>query len=189
MSLTGMAVESREPLEIGRKVDLELRDGRQAIPLNAEVKWCHLVRTEHARLGDVRPIYQAGLDYRHILNESAKELLGFLEHNVVVNVERRLFGRFTVAFEDPVGLDVRHEFRIRKLSFSGMLIETDLLPEVGSDFEMVVRPGDRRLKTRGRVVHASRLPHDPGCQAGIEFLRMPPEARQTLEQLIGGLLE
>ncbi len=190
MSLTGMAVESRAPLEIGRRYDLELRDGDRTIPLNVEVQWCHLVRTEHAEQSDeVSPVYRAGLDFSHVLNDRARELLGFLEHHVEVEVERRMFGRFTLALEDPVGLDVRHEFRIRKLSYSGMLIETDLLPEVGSSFEMEMHPNGRLLHTRGRVVHARRRRHDPGCEAGIEFVRMPPEARQTLERMIGGLLE
>lgn len=189
MSLTGLAVESRQPLAIGRKYDVELRNGSESIRLNADVQWCHLVRTEHEELDEVTPIYQAGLDFRHVLTEKARELLGFLEHNVVIDVERRIFGRFKLADEGVVGTSVRREFVVRELSFSGMLIETDVLPKVGSTFEMEVNPGERRIRTRGTVVHAQRLSKDSRCRAGIEFFAMPPATRHALEQVIGTLLE
>ncbi len=189
MSLTGLAVESRRALKIGSRYDLKLHNGREAIDVNVEVQWCHLVRTEPAESGDVAAVYQAGLDFRHVLNDQAHELLRFLEHNVVVDVERRIFGRFKIGLDEPIGLDARHDFRVRQLSFSGMLIETDLTPQVGAAFDMEMDPERLQLKTRGRVVHAEPLPGEEGCQAGIQFLHMPPESRQTLERLIEGLLE
>ena len=189
MSLTGLAVESRNALEIGRKYDLKLHNGREAIEVNVDVQWCHLVRTERVGIADVSPIYQAGLDFRHVLSDQARELLSFLEHNVVVDVERRIFGRFKIGLDEPIGLDARHDFLVRQLSFSGMLIETDLMPQVGAAFDMEMDPGRLRLKTRGKVIHADPLPDDAGCQAGIQFLDMPQESRRALELLIEDFLE
>ena len=189
MSLTGLAVESRQALEIGRKYDLKLHNGRETIDINVDVQWCQLVRTERSGVSDVSPVYQAGLDFRHVLGDQARELLSFLEHNVEVDMERRIFGRFKIGLDEPIGLDARHDFRVRKISFSGMLIETDLMPPVGAAFDMEMDPDKLQLTTRGRVIHAEPLPGDAGCQAGIQFLRMPPESRRTLQRLIEGLLE
>ncbi len=189
MSLTGLAVEARAALEIGKKYDLKLHNGRETIEFNVDVQWCHLVRTERIGIADVSPVYEAGLDFRHVLNDQARELLSFLEHNVVVDVERRIFGRFKVGLDNPVGLDAHHDFLVRKLSFSGMLIETDLAPKVGAAFDMEMDPDKLHLKTRGKVIHAESLTRRPGCQVGIQFVQMPPESRHTLEQLIEGLLE
>ncbi len=189
MSLTGLAVESHQALEIGRKYDLKLHNGREAIDVNVEVQWCHLVRTEPAESGDVAAVYQAGLDFRHVLNDQAHELLRFLEHNVVVDVERRIFGRFKIGLDEPIGLDERHDFLVRQLSFSGMLIETDLTPQVGAAFDIEMDPDRLHLMTRGKVVHAEPLPQNSGCRAGIQFLHMPAESRESLKELIEGLLE
>ncbi len=189
MSLTGLAIESRKALEIGKKYDLKLHNGRETIDINVDVQWCHLVRTERTGTSEVRPVYQAGLDFRHVLGYQARELLTFLEHNVVVDMERRIFGRFKLGLGESVGLDAHHDFLVRKLSFSGMLIETDVMPEVGTAFDMEMDPETLRLKTRGKVIHAAPLRQKPGCQAGIQFQDMPPESRQTLKQLIEGLLE
>ncbi len=189
MSLTGLAVELRTALEIGRKYDIKLHNGRETVELNVDVQWCHLVRTERVGIADVSPVYQAGLDFRHVLNDQARELLSFLEHNVVVDVERRIFGRFKVGLDEPIGLDAHHDFLVRKLSFSGMLIESDLTPPVGAAFDMEMDPDKLHLKTRGRVIHAEPLEGKSGCRAGIQFVHMPPESRHSLEQLIEGLLE
>ena len=176
MSLTGLAVESRVALEIGRKYDLKLHNGRETIELNIDVQWCHLVRTERVGIEDVSPVYQAGLDFRHVISDQARELLSFLQHNVVVDVERRIFGRFKIGLDEPVGLDAHYDFVVRKLSFSGMLIETELTPRVGADFDMEMAPDHLKLRTRGKVIHAEPLPGKPGCQAGIRFVQMPPES-------------
>ncbi len=189
MSLTGLAVESREALEIGTKYDCNLHNGREAVDVNVDVQWCHLVRTERSGTTDVRPVYQVGLDFRHVLNLQARELLRFLEHNIVIDTERRIFGRFRLGLDAPVKLGARHEFLVRKLSFSGMLIETDLAPEVGTAFDIEINPDDLRLRTRGKVVHSEAMRHKPGCRAGIQFLKMPPASRQTLTQLIERFLE
>ncbi len=189
MSLTGLAVESRMALEIGRKYDLRLHNGRETIELNVDVQWCHLVRTERVGIADVSPVYEAGLDFRHVLGEQARGLLSFLEHNVVVDVERRIFGRFKIGLGEPIGLDAHHDFVVRKISFSGMLIETDLAPHAGATFDMEMDPDKLRLKTRGKVIHTEPLPGKPGCRAGVQFLQMPPESRHALERLIEGLLE
>ncbi|MCP3957305.1 MAG: hypothetical protein GY719_05580 [bacterium] len=189
MSLTGLAIESAKALEIGRRYDLKLQDDRETIQISVDVQWCHLVRTERSGIGEVPAVYQAGLDFRHVLSEQASELLSFLEHHVVVDVERRVFGRFKMALEEPIGLDEHHDFLVRELSYSGMLIETDLMPRVGDAFDLEVHPSGRKLSTRGKVVHAEPLDHKPGCRAGIEFEGMAPETRSALEQVIEGFLE
>lgn len=188
MSLTGLAVESRKALAIGSKYDLRLHKGREAIHINADVQWCHLVRTEHTGDSDVSPVYQAGLDFRHVLSAQARELLRFLEHNVVVDVERRIFGRFKLGLGEPIGLDAHHDFLVRKLSFSGMLIETDMTLPVGAAFDLEMDPDKLHLKTRGKVVHTDAR-EGGGYRAGIQFVHMPPESRQNLKGLIEELLE
>ena len=189
MSLTGLAIETRTALEIGRRYDLKLSNRRETIEINVDVQWCHLVRTERTGTGDVQPVYEAGLDFRHVLNDQARELLSFLEHNIVVDVERRIFGRFKIGLDGPVGLDARYDFRVRQLSFSGMLIETDLKPRVGAAFDLEMDPDKLCLTTRGKVIHAEPLPRKSGYRAGVQFLKMQPESRHALERLIEGMLE
>src|SRR5687768_11457970 len=100
MSLTGMAIETGSVLKVGG--DYWLRVSPQdGVPLRfkTHVKWCRLVRNERHAGGDVRAVYQAGLDFRDGLDDNARQVLSFLEQNIVVELDRRLTGGFSAA--DP----------------------------------------------------------------------------------------
>ena len=189
MSLTGLAVETPTALEIGRRYGLKLNNRREAVEITVDVQWCHLVRTERAGYADVRPVYEVGLDFRHVLNDQARELLSFLKYNIVVKVERRIFGRLKTGLDEPNGVDTRHDFRVRRLSLAGMLIETDLKPRVGAALDLEMEPDKLRLTTRGKVIHAEPLLRKSGYRAGVQFLELQSESRHALERLIEGMLE
>lgn len=191
MSLTGLAIESWRPLEIGRRYDITLRHEEEAVSFEAEVQWSHLVRTEKIHPDQSAPLYQAGLDFRDVLDDRALDILAFLEHNVVLQLERRVFGRFKVDLTNPAAFGEHHDFVVKQLSFSGMLIETDLLLEPGSDFDMEVETERLKLETHGHVTHSERRPRAAyRCyQAGVAFDPMPARPLRTLEEMIEGFLE
>lgn len=191
MSLTGLAVECWRPLEIGKEYEFTLQEGAEKVNLKANVEWCHLVRTEQSG-SEVVPVFQSGLDFRSALDDKAQQLLLFLQHHIVIEADRRIFGRFKVALEGPAQVTERHDFEVEVISFSGMLIETDLLLEPGSTLDMELRAGHREFRIIGRVANSrlvTEAPEESVCRAGIAFEGVDEETARVLEQVTKDFLE
>lgn len=187
LSISGMAVESTSPLRIGRTYTTKLRRGEHSLALQGRVMWCRLRSTRKAGSGEVVPVYTAGIEFEGVLSEEAEELLTFLRESAVVSLETRINGRFEVEGDSAVALDSNHDFQVKLLSTTGMLVVTDLAPEVGSVFTLEVRLDGTSLHTRGRVAYVEPAADDPSGatrQLGIEFLDLSPEGRKAVEAFV-----
>ena len=152
MSLTGLAVECDRPLELGKEYEFTLGEAAGGVTLKAYVDWCHLVRTKPWG-NEVVPVFQSGLDFRSALSHEAKRFLAFLQRHLVIEADRRIFGRFELLLERPTKVTERHDFQVQVISFSGMMIATDLLLGVGSTLDMRLRAGRREFRVSGRVAN------------------------------------
>ena len=192
MSLTGLRIESPVALAVGAKYNLTLRRDYEVIQLQTDLQWCRQVRTEPDAAGVPAPVYEVGLDYQEVLSQKARELLGFLQHNVVIELERRqAFGFFRKAGEEPTQAP-HQEFEVKQLSFSGMLVETEPMPEVDGTYSLEMHLDRLVLVVDGKVIHAERVPHptlDTVCEAGIAFEDLTPESQQVLEEMVAHFLE
>src|SRR4051794_31812080 len=133
MSLTGMAIETTSLLRTGSQYWLRVASGDGQFRFRADVRWCHLVRNERDASGEMRAVFHAGIDFREILDQHAREVLDFLQRHIVVEVDRRLTGRFQLASPQRAALSVRHTFDVRRLSLGGMLVETVWDPPVDTE--------------------------------------------------------
>ena len=191
MSLTGMAMETAAMLKVGSNYRLQVPFEGDVLDLPADVKWCHLVRTEVNVAGEIVPVYQAGIDFRSILDEKARQILAFIESHIIVDLEQRLFGRFRLEEGHSVSLAQDREFQVRRISLSGMLIETSFSPELEEVLDLEMEPGDLVVEVHGRVANIKRFEsgEDSLAEVGIEFLHLSPEQRRSLESFIESLLE
>ncbi len=192
MSLTGLRIESPLALGASGRYNLTLRREQEMIQLHTDLQWCRLARTEPDAMGEPAPVYEVGFDFSEELSQKARELLGFLQHNVVIELERRdAFGYCRMAHEDPEGARYQ-EFMVKQLSFSGMLIETWPMPEVDAVYEMELHLDRLELSTVGKVIHAQSVSRADGesiYEAGIAFLELEPEVQQALEEMVANFLE
>ena len=190
ISLTGMAIETRSLLKVGADYYLKIPQEGEPFRVKADVRWCHLVRTEHAASGEVVSVYKAGIDFRSILDEKALQMLEFIEQNVVVELDQRLFGRFHFASDENVDLDRDEPFTVRKLSLSGMLVETELVPTPDAVYEVEIRFNGARIDTTVRVAYVRPLDGEDGrVHVGMEFQGLSEDEGRKIESLIEGLLE
>ncbi len=190
MSLTGLAVESRRPLEVGRNYEFTLQTDEDEVQLQAVVQWCHLVRTERSG-SEILPIYQSGLDFRSVLDRKAQELLAFLQSHILIDADRRIFGRFKVILEGPTKVIEHHDFVVQVISLSGMLIETKLLLDLGSILDLELRAGRRLLRMAGRVANCHLIrefPKEGVCRAGIAFEGIEEATVNALKEVITDFL-
>lgn len=193
ISLTGMAIETRTMLQVGGDYSLRIPQKEGSLRVEADVKWCHLVGTDKLEDGEVLPRYKAGIDFRSILEDRAREMLDFIEKNVIVELDQRLFGRFQLEEDETVDLDADAEFAVRRISLSGMLIETELGLEPDQEIDLELRSNgvEPVIEARARVAHVDpEAPEEPGrIQFGVEFLDLSEDARRKIEAIIEGLLE
>lgn len=189
LSVDGMALETHSWLSVGRKYSFKLRRDQDGdIPLTGEVVWCNLVRTARDERGETLPVYRAGVKFDDVLSETAREVRSFIEKKAVVRLDTtRLFGRFRVPDQGAdVALD--QSFEVRRMSFSGMLIEADFVPDLEARFRIELQvAGDDPVRVGVRVAHVKELEDPDGTRAaiGVEFLDLTPEAREALATLIG----
>jgi hypothetical protein len=202
MSLTGLAVETTALLRLGATYWLRLPRGEEELTFQATVAWCHLVRTRRNPDGESVPVYHAGLDFRASLDDRARQILVFLKEHALMEVGERLAGRFSPRHRLAAELSSRYPFEVRRLSLSGMLIETPFAPEIGDQIEMEIDAPTGAFTATGAVRYVEpqapetagdAAPGDPaadegGWLAGVELLRLEPEARDRLAQLLQSLL-
>lgn len=189
MSLDGMALETRSWLAPGRRYSFKLHEDGEEVRLEGEVVWSNLVRTARDERGEAAPIYRAGVEFGDILSDTARRVRDFIEHNAVVKLEStRLFGRFRMP-DKQAGVDLEQELQVRRVSFSGMLIEADFRPELEDRFEVDLHLGDEEesLSLTVRVAHVRELddPDLPATEIGVEFLDLAEQAQERLARLMG----
>lgn len=192
LSVDGMALETTSWLHVGKDYHLKVGSGDDYIDLTGRVVWCHLVGSR-SRDGDGGgPVYQAGVHFGEALSEQARRILSFVRRAGVVGVASRVFGRFKVRREESVDVAFEHEFELRRLSLSGMLLEADLLPEVGSRFTLEIDTAVGRLAPTVvvRNLEQSFSPGgEPTTRIGVEFHHLADDDRALLERLIDEQIE
>ena len=132
-------------------------DGSRTVDLDGTVRWCHLIGTRPGNVGGALNLYQAGLAFDGTMTEKSERLLDFMQEHVVLSLAKRVIGRFKLKAGAPVELAARYDFEVEKLSLSGMLVETRLLPEVDSAFDMELRIRGTTLEVEGRIAYVQRI--------------------------------
>lgn len=193
MSLTGLAIETSSMLKVGRRYRLRIEgDESDDLRLDLDVKWCHLVDTEEHGT-DVRPVYHAGFDFRDVLDEKARQILRFLEGHVIVEMEQRIFGRFVLEEEaqDEIQVAADRRFVVRRISLSGMLIVTDLVPELDRTVGLEIELPEHRLEASGRIayIEPEAAIKEEDIAVGVEFRDMEENHRAALEAFIEDQIE
>jgi len=192
LSVSGLALESAERLQLGRTYAIRLAGEGDAVDVCGTIRWCHLASARPKPGGEPRAVYEAGLAFEGVFSDMAKGLLGFLEHHVVLSPHQRLTGRFRAEALRPAELEARYSFEVLKLSLSGMLVRTSLEASLGDAFEVELALRDGVVPLNGRVAFVQRDDAAKGevaTQLGLEFLEVSESSRGALAKFIASELE
>jgi len=162
------------------------------VSLSGTVVWCHLRETRKNHLGESLPIYAAGLSFNDTLTESANLLIRFLERAAIITVGQRVTGRFRVKDEELISLKTEYDFSVKNVSSRGLLLETELSPQIGAMFEIEVFLPAYTLQTHARVVQAkeSRLAEKRTVsEVEMEFVGFSPSDQARLAEFIASELQ
>jgi hypothetical protein len=192
MSLAGLALESPLPVRVGRTYAITLRrDDNETVQMPATVVWCHLREIRKNSLGESQPIYAAGLSFTDTLTDKAGQLIRFLERSAAVTVGQRVTGRFRLSHEQSAVLQSAYEFEIKTISLHGLLLDTELAPQLGAIFDIEIYLPGCTIETRARVAYAkdARLPDRRTIsELGMEFVDFSEEDRDRLADYIASEL-
>ena len=192
LSLGGMALETNDYLQFGRRYSVNLDNGGRRVTLVATVAWCRLRSTKKNPSGEVVPVYRAGLRFQVLAGERLHELWEIIRDHAVVEVDDSVFGRFAPEQPKVVELDSDYRFSVRKLSLSGMLIETDFVPELEARLPLEVMLRNSPWKALARVASVPNLGRraiGELTQVGVEFYGLDSESRAALKAYIAGFLD
>lgn len=192
VSLGGMALETNSYLQFGRAYTLKLEEGEQSLALTGTVAWCSLRKTTKSPDGDFLPVYRAGLKFEALSSERSRDLWDLIRSHALVEIEDSVLGRFRVDLPAEAHMGSSYDFAVRKLSLSGLLIETDYEPDLNASFDLQIRLGSRRWGTRARVASIPRAGRKSAgvlTQVGLEFCKLDPGRVSQLRSFIDSRLK
>lgn len=187
VSLGGMALETNSYLQFGRAYTLKLQGGDQCLSLTGTVAWCALRQTQKSPEGEILPVYRAGLEFEALSGSRSRELWDLIRSHALVEIEDSVLGRFKVDLPADTRLGSSYDFAVRKLSLSGVLIETDFEPELDASFDVQIQLGPQRWGSRARVASIPRVGRRSEkvlTQIGLEFCDLDPTRVSALESFI-----
>jgi len=199
VSLGGVSVRADRRLNIGNEYTLKMEDRAKSISLKGTVVWSILSDVRKGPGGEMIPIYTAGMKFMDMSDERAAALTDFIEghkegyfqQNEMYELgDLRLNIRFNINAPERAVLDCPESYKVKKLSLSGMLIESSKELEVEGRFPMEVSFPDETLVTfNGRVASClvTKDAEDKNFDVGIEFTEMSKKDAKRLKEFIGML--
>lgn len=190
ISIDGAAIETSKRLELNREYTLRIKYKETILSLKGCVVWSILGYKENKDTKEIIPVYRAGIKFTDTLHEKTNILLNFIEGNKIRTFEKRLAGvRFEIATSKDVKIDYPYEYKVKKISLSGMLIETEYRLELNSRFNIQLFLNGDVLDIIGRVVNCTEIKSEGGTEyeAGIEFIEMPDSDRKLLKDFLDAI--
>jgi hypothetical protein len=190
MSISGAAIRLDRNLRVGGEYSLRLEMNDGVIAVKGVVVWSVLSEIQKGREDETKPFYSAGMKFQDILSPRLMELLEFIDQHKIVQ-ENRLGGlRFHIDAPGKALLDVPQTYRVRVISLSGLLMETEQPLELKQAYPMeVTLDSGESVRFTGRIAYCSS-PKDPGSkryEIGVAFEEMAAADRARLSKFVESL--
>lgn len=187
ISVDGAAIETKRRLELNREYTFKIKHKDEFLSLRGRIVWAVLVSRVKKDSEDIVPVYRAGVKFVDTLSAKADALLSFIEENRIRKIESRLGGiRFKLAGSGDVKVDMQRGYEVKKLSLSGMLVETGYPMELDSHHEIELFIAGNTIRIAGRVAYCrENLERDSvRYDIGIEFVTIAGNDRELLTDFL-----
>jgi hypothetical protein len=191
ISLGGVALKTDRRLNVGKEYLIKLGDKGKSIDVKGVIVRCELSTIEERSNGERVSIYTAGMMFKDVSPDTIADFLNSIEEDkkeaMPVMVDRRLTVRFYITTPWEKTLCFPAQFKVKEISLSGMLIQTDQALETESMVPMVLSlRADNPVNFTGRVV-SCRMTEDRGqahYEIGVEFKDLTDTDRTSLKTFI-----
>jgi hypothetical protein len=187
ISLDGAAIETTKRLELNREYTFKIKYRDSTLNLRGRVVWAILISKEKKNSRALIPLYRAGIRFTDILTEKANMLMNFIEENKVKTLESRVGGlRFNIGKTEDIKIDLPHKYDVKKISLSGMLVETEYPLELDSHHDIELFLNDAPVNIAGRVAYCKKRDTvDVNIyDIGVEFITITDKDRQVLKDFL-----
>ena len=192
ISVSGAAIETKKRLDVNREYNFKI--DHKGIPLNVKglVVWSLLIRSDKTEAGDLVPIYRSGVKFIDSLDEKTTALVSFIEEGKVRTLDRRVGGvRCKITTPQNIKVGYPCEYVVKKISLSGMEIETEHPIDSALRHEMKLILNEEVLTLTGRVVTRTEVPSENGTKyhMGVEFIEISDKDEELLRHFLDTLRE
>ncbi|NWF76944.1 MAG: PilZ domain-containing protein [Nitrospirae bacterium] len=186
ISIDGAAIETTKRLDLNREYTFKVQLKDKNLNLRGRVVWAVLISKEKKGSKTLIPVYRAGIKFTDTLSEKANQLIKFIEENRIKKIESRLGGvRFQITDSEKVKIDYPQKYKVKKLSLSGMLIETEFPLKKDAQHQIELYLNEDVIIADCRVVNCEKFEsQEPSVyryNIGIEFLNIPHEDKKKLK--------
>lgn len=192
ISIDGAAIETERRLELNREYMFKILFKDTFLNLRGRVVWAVLVSKAKKGSKPGVPVYRVGIKFTETLSEKANILLRFIEDNRIKTLEKRLGGaRFKLVSTDKIKIDYPYRYKVKKISLSGMLAETEYPLDINSHYNIELFLNEKILNIVGKVINCEKVESSiiSTYEIGIEFFEMPDESRKLLGKFLSLLEE
>jgi hypothetical protein len=191
MSRSGISLFCDRRLNIGGKYTLKFSVKNKLISVKGMAVWVKLAGSKKGPKGEVIPKYSAGIEYSEDLSEDALNFIDLIERNIKVKEKRRGDLRFMIYTHEKAILKYPQSFEIKRISLSGMLVESeeDLPLEQTFPMTLTLPEDEEPITFTGRVANSRLVPERKGrsYDIGIGFDEMSEEDKLRLGEFIADL--
>jgi hypothetical protein len=186
ISIDGAAIETTRRLELNREYIFKMQYNNTQLTLRGRVVWAVLV-SKKGRAESFLPRYRAGIQFADTLSEKQQILRRFIEENRLRAMESRIGGlRCKISNTRALKIDLPRKYQVRKISMSGMLVETDYPLDINAHFDIELLLKDAMVSILVKVINCtqrSSLKTSP-YDIGMEFITMSENDKNILQQLL-----
>ena len=191
ISLGGIAIKADRRLNIGREYTIRLEDKGKIIDVKGVVVRSELSGIEERSKGEPVSIYTAGMLFKEGQAAKVDHFLKSIDQNkksaVPVTVDRRLAVRFNITAPGEQTLSFPAQFKVKEISLSGMLIQTDQMLANGSMIPMGLSlSADDHVTFNGRVASCRTMEYQGQVhhEIGVEFSDLTEKDRSLIKTFI-----
>jgi hypothetical protein len=189
MSIGGAALIANGRLNIGKDYTLKLEEAGKTCSVNGTIVWSVLSGNRKNARGETAPLYKAGMKFKDVQSAKMTEVLDFIK-NYKKSPEQRVIVRFDIGSPEKATLNYPFNYRVKKVSLGGLLIESCEPFAVGDILSMEVSFGvDTTMGFLGRVASCLSTTESDSDQydVGIEFAEISDPSLAILKAFIKSL--
>lgn len=199
ISIGGISFKANRRLNMGGEYSLKMESKGGNLTVKGIIVRSSLSGSIKDHIGNVVPVYAAGMQFTDTSEEKIKEIEAFIINNMKdadkqVDLHgtsgRRLYVRVFIENPEHSVLKVDEKYKVKNISLGGMLIESEHALELERAVSLEIYfVEDNSLKVTGRVVSCIMITdREPmHYNIGIEFMEMPGEDRDSLLEFIRSL--
>jgi hypothetical protein len=191
ISLGGVALKADRRLNIGKEYMIKLQEKGKTLDVKGIVVRSELSGIEERSHGERASIYTAGLVFKDGFEDKIADFLRPIEQNRKKNsptvVDRRLNVRFNITTSGEEILSYPLQFKVRSISLSGMLIQTQQSVEINNTIPMELSlNADKAVTFVGRTIacNMTEIAGQANYDIRVEFTELTDKDKTLLNEFI-----